>query len=228
MVFVDAENISKKLFKKFHKQHPDEHYMIFGKKSSIGNFYLECNSVEFINCFYSKNSADTFMTAYIVYSLFNKFISKYYILTHDSDLSIAVKMLTDNDKEVVIACEKGKKIKNLKEIGANLSLISFEEYDVTSTAIANYFIRVSRTHENSYIYDSCPNRAWFKCINGAIVESPFKDGMPLTSLKKLLLPYRKLFGVGSEWSWKDLVLNCYLDVRNDKVFWLSEEVLNVL
>lgn len=228
MVFVDAENISKKLFRSFHENHPNEHYMVFGKKNSIGNFYLNCNSVEFINCFSTKNSADTFMTAYLVDSIYNKFVSKYYLLTHDNDLSIAIKMLTDNDREVVIACEKGKKIKNLREIGANISLISFEEYDVCGCPKANYFVRISRTPHNCHIYDACPNRAWFKCENGVIIEVPFRNDMPLTSLRKLLMPYRKLFGVGSEKSWKDLTVNCYLGVHNDKVYWLSEEELNVL
>lgn len=226
MVFVDAENISKKLFNGFYNDHPDEQYIVFGKTKYLSSCYLRCKNLQIINCFFNKNSADTFMTAYIVDSIYSKNIYNYYILTHDSDLCIAIKMLTDHDKNITIVSERTSLKQNLKALGANIELISFESYGHRS--VTTNFVRVSRTVNNSYCYDECPNRAWFKREDGIIIESPFRNGMPLTTLKKFLWPYAKTLGIGPSKSWKKLIESCYLKIYDGKVYWLSEEELYVL
>lgn len=228
MVFVDAENVSKKLFKRFYDKHPNEFYKVFGKTSSISSIYLSCKNVQFINCFTSKNSADTFMTAYIVDSIYNSNINIYYVISSDSDLCIAIKMLTDHNKNVIIVREQGNSMQHLNEIGANLSLISFEEYSTGMYTNGFKFIRVSRNKSNCFRFDACTNYAWFKGTTNTIVESPFRNGMPLNSLKALLTPYAKSLGIGSSYSWKNLVRDSFLQLCGNNVYWLTEEELNVL
>ena len=152
MVFVDAENVSKALVKKFRKKHPEEIYKVYAKKSVISDYYLELPNVEFINCFHGKNSADTYMTADIVKSLYEDNIFKYYIVTQDKDLTIAIKMITDHQKECTLVTSLGRTLSNLKSVGVDLTYVEVEEYDTSNN---NTFLhKIVKTKDTSNIYDN--------------------------------------------------------------------------
>lgn len=224
MVFVDAENISKTLFKQFYINHKEETYKVYAKKSVLSGIYLRLKNVEFIDCCIGKNSADTFMTAGIVKSLYEDNCFQYYVITQDKDLAIAVKMITDHQKKVTLVTSLGKKLSNLKSVGVDLSYLSVEEYDTKENNV--FLTKISRTKNNGNLYDLCPRRVWVKRLNGGILEVPFYDGMPLGWFKKFLEPHKKSIGVCANVSWYDYLKRQYLKLEDNKVFFMTEDELN--
>jgi hypothetical protein len=226
MVFIDAENVSKSLFNGFYQKHPEEHYKVYGKLGHFSDTYLKCKYVDFIHCCSTKNSADTFMVADIVKSIYENHIYDYYIMTHDKDLAIAIKMLTDKKKHVIlVSCIDGE-MKNLQEVGVDFEYLDYEQYAKGMKYFQ--FLRIPITAETKHICFNYPNTAWIKLGKDKILEMPFKSGMPITTVKKFLAPYREAFGVGSIRSWADVLTNSYIKVIDDKAYYYSEEELYAL
>lgn len=223
MVFVDAENISKTLFKQFYVQHKEEHYKVYAKKSVISGIYLRLKNVEFIDCCKGKNSADTFMTADIVKSLYEDNIFHYYIITQDRDLAIAIKMITDQWRQVTLVTSLGRTLSNLKSVGVDLKYVDVQEIDTGDSNA--YITRIIKNKSNQTIYDLYKKRVWVKRINGTILEVPFEDGMPLSTFKKFLEPHRKTISVSQHQSWADYIRKQYLKVEDNKVYFMSEDEL---
>lgn len=223
MVFVDAENISKTLFKQFYAKHKDETYKVYAKKSVISGIYLRLKNVEFIDCVKGKNSADTYMTADIVKSLYEDNIFNYYIITQDKDLAIAIKTITDHLKQVTLVTSLGRRLSNLKAVGANLNYVDVEEID---TGDSNTFItRITKTKSTSNIYDSYKKRVWVRKKDGNILEVPFENGMHLGTFKRFLDPHKKSCGIGPSTSWKNFIENQYLKLVDSQIYFLTEDEL---
>jgi hypothetical protein len=223
VVFVDAENISKTLFKQFYAKHKDETYKVYAKKSVISGIYLRLKNVEFIDCVHGKNSADTYMTADIVKSLYEDNIFNYYIITQDRDLAIAIKTITDHLKQVTLVTSLGRRLSNLKAVGANLNYVDVEEID---TGDSNTFItRITKTKSTSNIYDSYKKRVWVKKKDGNILEVPFENGMHLGTFKRFLDPHKKSCGIGPSTSWKNFIENQYLKLVDSQIYFLTEDEL---
>jgi hypothetical protein len=223
MVFVDAENISKTLFKQFYAKHKDEIYKVYAKRSVISGIYLRLKNVEFIDCVHGKNSADTYMTADIVKSLYEDNIFNYYIMTQDRDLAIAVKTITDHLKNVTIVTPLGRRLSNLKAVGADLNYVDVEEIDTGDSN--TYITRITKTKSTSNIYDSHKKRVWVRKKDGNILEVPFENGMHLGTFKKFLEPHRKSCGIGPSTSWKNFIENQYLKLVDSQIYFLTEDEL---
>ena len=226
MVYVDAENISKSLFNSFYHKHPEEHYRVYGKLGQFSDIYLKCKYVNFIHCCSTKNSADTFIVADIVKSIYENHYFDYYLISHDKDLAIAIKMLTDKQKHVVlVSCTNGE-MKNLQDVGVDFRFLEYEQY---AKGIEYFrFLSVSPTPETKHLFADCPNKAWVKLGKEKIIEIPFKNGIHITTLKKFLMPYREAFGVGTLKSWKDIFTESYLKVVDGQVYFYTEEELYAL
>jgi hypothetical protein len=222
MVFVDAENVSKKLVKKFYEKHQTEQYRVYGKKANMSNIYSKIKNVKFIYCLTEKNSADMFMTTDIVKSLYEEDINIYYLLTQDNDFSIAIKTITEKKKEVVIVSSLGRQLQNLKKIGTDLDYVEFQQIDEDASNV----ITVTITNQNKTIYNMCKDRVWIKTVKNNIIEMPFSNGMPLVRAIRFLSDYRKELGVGSSLSWENLIEQNYLHVKNNKIYYLDEEQLS--
>lgn len=223
MVFVDAENISKTLFKQFYVKHKEEHYKVYAKESVISGIYLRLSNVEFIKCCYGKNSADTFMTADIVKSLYEDNIFHYYVITQDKDLAIAVKAITDQMKRVTLVTAIGQKLSNLKSVGVDLSYVDVEEIDTKENCC--YLTRIVKTKDTETIYDAYKKRVWVKRTNGNILEVPFENGIHIGTFKRFLAPHKKSLGIGPGTSWIEFIKKQYLSVRDGHIYFMKEEDL---
>lgn len=226
MVFIDAENISKELFYNFYQKHPEEHYRVYGKLGHFSDIYLRCKYIDFIHCCSTKNSADTFMTADIVKSIYENDIYTYYIMTHDKDLAIAIKMLTEKQKHVIlVSCVDGE-MKNLQEVGVDFTYLDYEQY----TQGVRHFrlISIPPTPETKIKYDNCPNKVWIKLSKHKILEVPFRHGIPIDTLRRFLAPYHDALGVGSVRSWADVLTDSYIKIDDGKAWFYTEEELYVL
>lgn len=223
MVYVDAENISKTLFKQFYLKHKEEKYKVYAKKSVISGIYLRLSNVEFIDCYHGKNSADTYMTADIVKSLYEDNIFQYYVITQDKDLAIALKAITDHMRKVTLVTSLGQKLSNLKSVGVDLKYVDIEEIDTKDN---NSFItRITRTNDTANIYDAYKKRVWVKRVNGNILEVPFENGMHIGTFKRFLSPHKKSLGIGPTTSWIDFIEKQYLKVVGTQIYFLSEDEL---
>lgn len=226
MTFIDAENISKNLFLAFYKNHPDEKYLVYGKKEIISAVYLKAKNVEFINCCVGKNSADTFMVADIVKSLYEDNVSHYYLLSQDRDLAVAVREISKHSKLITIVTGLGNRLSNLKQIGADLSYVDVQELDCGSILnLGIGFKKVKKNSSNTCIFNQCTDNIWLKTRDRKILEVPFKNGLPLTSFKKLVSAHQKTLAVGSAQSWGEFLDNNFLNLRDKKVYYKSEEEL---
>jgi len=226
MVYVDAENISKNLFKRFYNKYPDENYRVYGKVNNVSDIYFKCRYVSFVNCFSSKNSADTFMVADIVKSIYEDSLTNYFILTHDKDLAIAIKMLTDHEKHVTLVSSINGEMHNLQALKVNFDYLNFEQFSELLPDEA--LVKIMPTVDTKHIYPMCTDTVWIKLGKVKIIEAPFKKGIPITTMKRFLLPYRKLLGVGGEKSWKDIFAENYIKVVGDTLDYYTEDELYAL
>ena len=223
MVYVDAENISKNLFKRFYAKYPDETYRVYGKPNQISNIYFTCKYVSFINCFSSKNSADTFMVADIVKSIYEDNINNYFIITHDQDLAIAIKILTAHKKNVTLVSAVNGEMHNLQVLGIDFDYLNFEQF--SDILPDDALVQIMPTEDTKHIYQIYPRRVWMKLSKTKILEVPFDNKMPVTTMRKFLLPYRKLLKVGIDKSWKDVLTENFIKVVGDKLYFYTEEEL---
>lgn len=228
MVFVDSENISKQLFNDFYTSHQEETYKVYGHTGSFSDCYFKCGHVGFINCCYGKNSADTFMVADIVKSIYTEDIGHYYIISHDRDLAIAIKMLTDNKKYVTLVTNIDSEMSNLQDLDVDFSYLDYEQHGKGANYNNNNLIKIGLTHNTEIQYKECTDRVWVRLNKNRIIECPFKHGVPVTTMKKFLAPYRKKLGIGSIKSWTDVLEENFIKVCDNKAYFYTEEELYAL
>lgn len=229
-IFVDAENISPLLFSESYADLKTKYIIssidVFSKEETLPHKYNKYK-FNFVKCFYGKNSADTFMTSYIVKSVYEEALTDIFIIiTQDNDLSPAIKMVTDNKKQAILITNKGRELKNLEEIGVNKKYFTHLEYDVVSK---NKYILAQLPKnglENFSEYDL--TKTIFIKYNGHITEIFFNDGM---NYKKFLNSIRpdtmKQIRKGYSKSTKllKILYKNYLVVKNDRIYVDTDRIL---
>lgn len=213
-IFVDGENISTKaFFKGLHQLrllHKIAKIDVFGKDKPHYLDNLNCN---FIKCFHKKNSADTFMTAYIVRAVYEEPLTDgFAIFTSDSDFAPAIKVATDAKKPIFLISEQGNAEEHLRDICVDLSLVT--QINLRGTSSNNNFIKC-KIPDKEYKFKQQNNiNSIFIKAKEKIYEVPFVNGMdidtfcriaPIKEIKKnfpkstkiseiLLMNYVKLVG----------------------------------
>ena len=120
-IFIDAENVKPeigfKAIEKFSFEYFVEQVEIIGNETNISNKYLESgNRYHIKNCFYGKNSADTWLCTEIAKTIFEKpAVDVIIIVSSDRDFLAAIKLVTDKQRKVILVSD-GSGHKNLKAL----------------------------------------------------------------------------------------------------------------
>lgn len=214
-VFVDAENITEKLFVKAYRELQREHELfridVFGKTDPgwEGSYY-------FIPCFFGKNSADTFMTAAIVRAVYEEPDTDIFaILSHDRDFIPAIKAITDNKRRAMIVTERGMQEAHLRHLAVDMNYLDNVELDLIHAKNTgqpplspNEIKRMQQ-----YELTSC----FLKTASG-ILEVPFANGIDLQLFSRII-PIKKVRqGYAKSRRLWEILADSHLKVLNNKVY----------
>lgn len=120
-IFIDAENVKPeiglKAVKKFGNEYHIERVDIIGKEDAISSKYRDAGeSYHVQNCYYGKNSADTWLCTEIAKTIFEKpEVEVIILVSSDRDFLAAVKLATDQNRKVILVSD-GSGHKNLKAL----------------------------------------------------------------------------------------------------------------
>ena len=120
-IFIDAENVKPEIgfmaVEKFSCEYFVEQVEVIGNESNISSKYLEAgNQYQVKNCFFGKNSADTWLCTEIAKTIFEKpEVDVIIIISSDRDFLAAVKLVTDKKKKIIFVSD-GNGHKNLKAL----------------------------------------------------------------------------------------------------------------
>ena len=126
-IFIDADNVKPeigfKAIEKFSKKYVIAGVDIIGNETTLSSKYIEASDRYNIkNCFYGKNSADTWLCTEIAKTIFeNPAVDVIIIVSSDRDFLAAIKLVTDQKKKVILVSE-GSGHKNLKALFYDLRI----------------------------------------------------------------------------------------------------------
>lgn len=233
-IFVDAENVNPKLFKLSYAELKLKYDIvridIFSKESSLPTMYEKYNSKKFniIKCFYGKNSADTFMTSYIVRAVYEEALTDYFaILTQDRDFAPAIKVVTDNNKYVILVTEENKIINNLISIGVNMKYFTNTKYSISKTKEYKK-ATIPKTQQKHIVNYDTSRTIFIKNAKNQIIEAFFNNGMEfsvfLNTLAKANIDKIKQ-GYSKSTKLTDILKDSFLVVKDGKIYCDMERIL---
>ena len=205
-IFVDCENIDTFVFKKAYSSLATKYQIVkcdfYGKEENMPKFYKTYTGKVFErhNCFFGKNSADTFMCTDMAKACYEEPMTDCYIIfSQDRDFSIAIKLLVDNNKKVIVVTKLNGLMSNLESIGVDLNKI--ENIQINTKVNCTCFFKLGKN----------------------IKEVPFKNGIALQDFGTILAEHkiRKYYGKN-----KRLYKICeenLLKVVDDRVYFKGEE-----
>lgn len=227
--FIDGENVSVSTVRNGIKQLRLLNHLakidVFAKfKPSYADDY----NMNFVQCFYGKNSADTFMTTAIVKAVYEEPLTDgFAIFTSDSDFSPVIKVVTEAKKPTILISEQGDLESHLKDVGVDFDyLTQFKFAHGRAVSVHNNYLKCkipkkeynfAEVHDGSSVYIVTKDRTY---------EVPFMNGMdidtfsriaPLKAIKKSFPKSRKLSEI--------LELN-YIKMDNKKLYIDVEGIYN--
>lgn len=124
-IFIDAENIKPEIgfraIEKFSGEYTVEQVDIIGNETTLSSKYLEAG-YNIKNCFFGKNSADTWLCTEIAKTIFEKpEVDTIIIVSSDRDFLAAIKLATDQKRKVIFVSD-GNGHKNLKAMFYDLRI----------------------------------------------------------------------------------------------------------
>ena len=205
-IFVDCENIDTFVFKKAYSSLATKYQIVkcdfYGKEENMPKFYKTYTGKVFErhNCFCGKNSADTFLCVDMVKACYEELLTDCFIIfSQDRDFSIAIKLLVDKNKKVIVATKLNGLMSNLEAVGVDIS-------------------KVENLQVNTKLKSTC----FFK-FGTQIKEVPFDNGISLNEFGEVLKQYhmRKYYN-------KNIRLHTacednLLKVVNGKVYFRKED-----
>ena len=145
-IFIDADNIKPeigfKAIKKFSNDYFIEQVYIVGNETTLSSKYLETSDIYNIkNCFFGKNSADTWLCTEIAKTIFEKpEVDTIILVSSDRDFLAAIKLATDQKRKVIFVSD-GNGHRNLKamfyDLRINPDLIELVDFKTELTISEN-------------------------------------------------------------------------------------------
>lgn len=227
-IFVDAENVSSRLFEKSYKYLKNRYEVVqvdvFSKENTLPNLYRSYNGnckFNYIKCFYGKNSADTFMTTSIVKALYEEPLTGGFVLvTQDRDFAPAIKAITDCNKQAIIVTEKNKIINNIKAVGANMKFITNIETEVVPTKALNEKFKKFNIPEEQkqHLTRWDMSQTIFIKGNGNMSEVYFCNGMDYDKFLNIIPVQRIRTGFPKSKKLADILAESFLIVEDNKIY----------
>ena len=126
-VFIDAENISPEIgfqaVAKFRRDYTICRADIIGKRETLSSKYLSAGTpYHFQNCYYGKNSADTWLCVEIAKTIFEETeVEAIIIVSSDRDFLPAIKLAVEKNKTIILV-SNGEGHRNFKKLLSDLKI----------------------------------------------------------------------------------------------------------
>ena len=214
-VFVDAENITEKLFNKGCRELQKEHELfridVFGKTEP-----LWAGSYSYVPCFFGKNSADTFMTAAIVRTVYEEPDTDIFaIFSHDRDFIPAIKVVTDNKRRAMIVTERGMKEAHLKHLAIDMNYL--DNFEINSMNLKSVGQPALSANELKRLQKYELTTCFLKTQQG-LLEVPFANGIELQLFSRIIPLAEVRKGYGKNKKLRDILTESHLKVLDNKVY----------
>ncbi len=237
-VFVDAENISPavtfKVVEHFGKAHTVTKVDIIAKEDSLPFRYRDLDEKLYRvqNCFYGKNSADTWLCIEIVRAIIDEpDLELIIIVSGDKDFLPAIKFAVDFEKKVVVVSNgAGHKTltEQLRALHVSPDAVELKDYRLhfgDPTPGLEKFLPQMSFFLKKYFFDREERIKFILVKKGAqLVEVPFIRGMGSGIFRRLLID---LNVISKGDSVKDFITHNFLKLAHDRVFFRSEAELAV-
>lgn len=216
-IFIDADNIKPEIGFKAIEKFSLEYFVmgvdIIGNETTLSSRYIDAGDRYNIkNCFFGKNSADTWLCTEIAKTIFeNPDVEVIIIVSSDRDFLAAIKLATDQNKKVILVSE-GNGHKNLKallyDLRINPDLIQLVDFktdlEVEKKKGANDYMEIFSPNPHidkireirkkvqpqmQLFFTKHEDEFIFISVNcdGRLIEIPFIDGINLTTFTNILI-----------------------------------------
>ena len=231
-VFVDAENVPPsvtfKVVEHFGQEHTITRVDIVAKEDTMPYKYrgLDKNIYRVQNCFYGKNSADTWLCMEMVRAIIDEpDLELIIIVSSDKDFLPAIKFAVDFEKKVFIVSNgNGHKIlsSQLKVLGVNPAAVELKDYRLKFAAPVKLekFLPLMSFPTKKFFFER-EEKIKFILLkrNGILSEAPFVNGMNLSTFGRAMRELNILFHGDSI---RDFIAENFLKVNRDRVYFQSE------
>ncbi|MBE8951435.1 MAG: NYN domain-containing protein [Quinella sp. 3Q1] len=232
-VFVDAENISPsvtfKTVEHLGKQHTITQVDIIAKEDTLPYKYRELDGKIYRvqNCFYGKNSADTWLCFEMVRAIIDEpDLELIIIISSDKDFLPAIKFAVDFDKKVLIVSNgAGHKtlIEQMKLLEIDPDAVELKDFRLKFADVPKRLEKFlpSFTFElKKFFFDREDQIKFILFKKGeSIFELPFVAGMTLTMFKRVLFELKIL---SKREPVNKLIRANFLKLSRDRVYFQSE------
>jgi len=237
-VFVDAENISPtvtfKVVEYFGREHTITKVDIIAKEDSLPYRYrdLDKNLYRVQNCFYGKNSADTWLCIEMVRAIIDEpDLELIIIVSSDKDFLPAIKFAADFEKKIfVVSNGAGHKIlaEQLRTLRVDPESVELKDYRLKFGDVPfklEKFLPQMSFYMKKYFFDR-EERIKFILVkkDDQLFEVPFIAGMGSNLFRQLLTELNIL---GRRDSVKDFIAQNFLKLSRDRVYFRTEAEISV-
>ena len=234
-VFVDAENVSPdvtfRVVEFFGMEHAITKVDIVAKEDTLSFKYrnLDPKIFRVQNCFYGKNSADTWICIEIVRAIIDEpELELVIIISSDKDFLPAIKFAADYDKKIFIV-SNGVTHKNLsvhmKTLGINPAAVELKDFrcgfDELSQKLSQFLpLMTYETQKFFFAHGDEVRLILVRRSSGKICEMPFVAGMSVEIFRREL---RELRILGTKRTVYEFCRHNFLKVVDEQIYFLSEE-----
>ena len=236
-VFVDAENIPPsvtfKVVEYFGREHTITRVDIVAKEDTLPYKYrgLDEKIYHIQNCFYGKNSADTWLCLEMVRAIIDEpDLELIIIVSSDKDFLPAIKFAVDFDKKIFIVSNgAGHKslTEQLQKLNVNPSAFELKDFRLNFGEVPEKlekFLPHLSFDSKKYLLDR-EDKIKFILVkkNNLIFEVPFVPGMTTYIFGRIL---RELNILGKKVPIKNFITENFLKLSRNKIFFHSESELS--
>lgn len=233
-VFVDAENIPPsvtfKVIEHFGKEHKITKVDIVAKENALPYKYrgLDTEIYRVQNCFYGKNSADTWLCIEMVRAIIDEpDLELIIIISSDKDFLPAIKFAVDFEKKILIISNgAGHRtlIEQLKILNVNPAMVELKDFRLSfgdrSQKLSNFLPRLGFETKRFLLDREARIKFIFVKNDDKIFEVPFVEGMGTMIFGHVL---RELNILSRGTQLKDFITENFLKLIRDRVYLKTEK-----
>lgn len=231
-VFVDAENIPPyvtfKVVEHFSKEHTITKVDIIGKEDTLSHKYRNLDEKLYCikNCFYGKNSADTWLCLEIVRAIIDEpELELIIIVSSDKDFLAAIKFAVDFDKRIILVSD-GASHKSLIEQMQRLNLSSAAvelkdfnlNFDTKLDKLSSFFPKLTYDMNKFFVNNADKLKFIFIEHGASLVEVPFVEGMTSYHFGRTCRELNLLEG-----KLKNFIEHNFLKLNGGRVYFMTAE-----